>query len=167
MGHVTLDKYLLMLYSGRGTWLHSQTLQKNRWIFVQEETYAKTEKQRVIAIVEDDALLAGMFSDMLSVSGQWQLCIFSDGQSAHDSIPDLNAHLIILDVGLPHLDGASLYKMLRGHNRTRHVPIIVITGSYDWELQRMGLQSGFILQKPFSSQNLLDMISALLPDTNS
>ncbi len=134
---------------------------------MQEETSAKAEKQKVIAIVEDDALLAGMFSDMLSISGQWQLRVFSDGQSARDQIPDLGPQLIILDVGLPHLDGASLYKMLRGHNRTRYVPIIVVTGSHDWELHRMGLQSGFILQKPFSSQDLLDLISALLPDTNS
>lgn len=136
---------------------------------MQEETnmVAGPHKQKVIAIVEDDALLADMFSDMLSASGSWLLHVFSDGQSARDSIPDLDAHLIILDVGLPHLDGASLYKILRGHNRTRHVPIIVITGSHDWELHRMGLQSGFILQKPFSSQDLLDMIHALLPEQNS
>jgi len=136
---------------------------------VQEETQVEMEheKQRIIAIVEDDALLTDMFSDMLTVSGQWQLHTFSDGQSAHDQLPDLGAHLIILDVGLPHLDGASLYKMLRGHNRTRHVPIIVITGSHDWELHRMGLQSGFLLQKPFSSHDLLSMIYALIPEQNS
>ncbi len=136
---------------------------------MQEETQVEMEheKQRIIAIVEDDALLTDMFSDMLTVSGQWQLHTFSDGQSAHDQLPDLGAHLIILDVGLPHLDGASLYKMLRGHNRTRHVPIIVITGSHDWELHRMGLQSGFLLQKPFSSHDLLSMIYALIPEQNS
>ncbi len=136
---------------------------------MQEETQIEIGhvKQKIIAIVEDDARLINMFSDMLTLLGQWQLYTFSDGQSAHDQIPDLGAHLIILDVGLPHLDGASLYKMLRGHNRTRHVPIIVITGSHDWELHRMGLQSGFLLQKPFSSHDLLNMIYALLPEQNS
>lgn len=134
-----------------------------------EDTTAKTgcKKCKVIAIVEDDALLIEMFSAMLAISGQWQLHVFSDGELARDQIPDLGAHLIVLDVGLPNLDGASLYKILRGHSNTRTTPIVVITGSHDWELQRMGLQAGFLLQKPFSPHELLHMISALVPECDS
>jgi len=132
---------------------------------VQKEAKAgdTREKRKMIAVVEDDARLANMFSDMLSFSGQWQLRVFSDGESARDQIPHIGAHLIILDVGLPNLDGASLYKILRGHSSTRNTPIIIVTGSYDWELHRMGLQSGFLLQKPFSPRELLSMIRALIP----
>ncbi len=125
------------------------------------------EKRKVIAIIEDDARLAEMFTEMLAFSGQWQLRLFADGESARDQLPTLDAHLIILDVGLPNLDGASLYKILRGHSKTRKTPIIVVTGSHDWELQRMGLQVGFVLQKPFSNSDLLNMIHALLPERNS
>lgn len=117
-----------------------------------------------IAIVEDDASLIDLFSNTLALSGQWNVHVFSDGESARDQIPDLGAHLIILDVGLPNLDGASLYKILRGHSSTRNIPILVITGSYEWELQRMGLQAGFLLQKPFGTTDLLDMIHALVPN---
>ncbi len=130
------------------------------------KTEIGSEKRRIIAIVEDDVRLIEMFSDMLAFSGQWQLHTFSDGESARDQIPDLGAHLIILDVGLPHLDGASLYKILRGHSKTRTTPIIVVTGSHDWELHRMGLQAGFLLQKPFSPTDLLSMIQALVPGYN-
>ena len=131
-----------------------------------EDTNAGAERKgrKLIAIVEDDARLIAMFSDILAFSGQWQLHAFSDGESARDEIPNLGAHLIILDVGLPNLDGASLYKILRGHSRTRTTPIIVVTGSHDWELHRMGLQAGFLLQKPFSPTDLLGMIQALIPD---
>jgi DNA-binding response OmpR family regulator len=58
----------------------------------------------------------------------------------------------------------SLYKILRGHSNTKNTPIIVITGSYDWELHRMGLQTGFLLRKPFSMKELIDIIHALLPE---
>jgi len=129
-------------------------------------TGTEREKRKIIAVVEDDARLIEMFSDILAFSGQWQLHTFSDGESARDEIPNLGAHLIILDVGLPNLDGASLYKILRGHSHTRATPIIVVTGSHDWELHRMGLQAGFLLQKPFSPTDLLDMIQALLPEHN-
>ncbi len=119
-------------------------------------------QNKLIAIVEDDAHLADMFLDMLEQAGPWQLRFFSDGQEAKSIIPELGAHLILLDVGLPNLDGVSLYKILRGHSRTKNTPIIVITGSYDWELHRMGLRTGLLLRKPFQMQELLFMIRALL-----
>lgn len=122
------------------------------------------EKRKLIAIVEDDPHLAEMFCDMLKFFGQWRLQIFSDGQTAKDQLPNLGADLILLDVGLPNLDGISLYKILRGHSNTRRTPIIVITGSHDWELHRMGLQSGILLRKPFNMQELIRIIRALLPE---
>ena len=119
--------------------------------------------EMLIAIVEDDAALAGMFSDILGYAGNWRLHIFSDGQEARTTLPELRADLILLDVGLPNLDGASLYKILRGHSNTKNTPIIVITGSHDWELHRMGVQTGLLLRKPFEMEELLRMIRALLP----
>jgi DNA-binding response OmpR family regulator len=122
---------------------------------------------RLIAIVEDDAELLNLFRDILERDGRWRLHFFSDGQDAMDHLPELGAHLILLDVGLPNLDGVSLYRILRGHNNTRNTPIILITGSYDWELQRMGLQTGLLLRKPFRLQELLFMIQAVLGDESS
>jgi len=60
-------------------------------------------------------------------------------------------------------DGASLFKILRGHSNTKHTPIIVITGSQEWQLHRMGLQTGLLLRKPFEIEALLRMIQALFP----
>lgn len=122
------------------------------------------DSRKLIAIVEDDPRLTGMFCDMLGFFGPWRVHIFSDGQSAKDQLPRLAADLVLLDVGLPHLDGGSLYKYLRGHSNTKHTPIIVITGSHDWELHRMGLQAGILLRKPFDIQELVSIIRALLPE---
>ncbi len=119
---------------------------------------------KLIAIVEDDAKMANMFHDVLGQFGSWRLHIFSDGQDAQTHLPGLGAHLILLDVGLPNLDGVSLYKILRGHSNTKHTPIIVVTGCHDWELHRMGLRTGLLLRKPFHMDELLRMIRALLPE---
>jgi len=118
------------------------------------------QTNRQIAIVEDDVQLNELFSDILGRG--WRLHFFRDGQEARDQLPQLGVDLILLDVGLPNLDGVSLYKIFRGHSDTTNIPIIVITGSHDWELQRMGLQSGLLLRKPFRVQELLFMIQALL-----
>lgn len=121
-------------------------------------------ERKLIAIVEDDPQLGSLFHDMLECSGNWRVHLFFDGQVAKDQLPDLGADLILLDVGLPNLDGVSLYKILRGHSRTRNTPIVVITGSHDWELHRRGLQVGFLLRKPFSMQELLSIVRALLQE---
>ena len=126
-----------------------------------------SEADRLIAVVEDDAELINLFRTILEREGRWRLRFFSDGQDAMDHLPELGAHLILLDVGLPNLDGVSLYRILRGHNNTKNTPIILITGSYDWELQRMGLQTGLLLRKPFRLQELLFMIQAVLGDESS
>ena len=128
------------------------------------ERQNKANHGKLIAIVEDDANMAGLFYDLLGRAGNWQLRVFTDGQEAKARLPELGAHLILLDVGLPNLDGASLYKILRGHSNTKNTPIIMITGRYDWELHRMGLQAGLLLHKPFHMQELVCMIQALLPD---
>lgn len=125
-----------------------------------------SENGWTIAVVEDDTHLIDLFHDTFNLAGHYNLHIFCDGQEARDRLPRLGAHLILLDVGLPNLDGVSLYKMLRGQSNTRHTPIIVITGSYDWELQRMGLQTGLLLRKPFHIQELLFMIRAVLGGEN-
>ena len=119
---------------------------------------------KLIAIVEDDPTLADWLRDVLDYEGYWRLQIYTDGQRAKDELPDLGADLILLDVGLPSLDGASLFKILRGHSKTRSIPIIVVTGSRDWELHRMGLRAGLFLRKPFRRKELLVMIQALLGD---
>src|SRR5579883_2088689 len=150
-----LGRYSIMRHMGDGTGVEKSVAEKF------QETRGG---EKVIAIVEDDPRLLDMFHDMLDIAGAWRLHVFSDGQDAKDRLPDLGAHLILLDVGLPNLDGVSLYKILRGHSNTRNTPIIVITGSHDWELHRMGLQTGLLLRKPFRMEELLWMIQALLPE---
>jgi len=126
------------------------------------EQQTGANKEKLIAIVEDDASLVDMFRDMLNLAGRWRLQFFTDGQDACDRLPELGADLILLDMTLPGLDGVSLYRLLRGHHKTKETPIIVITASYGWELRRMGLSAGLLLRKPFEMRELLLMVQALL-----
>ena len=122
------------------------------------------DRRKLIAIVEDDLNLDAMFCEALPLFGPWRLHIIADGQMARDALPSIGADLILLDVGLPGLDGVSLYKFLRGHSKTKHIPIVVITGSHDWELHRMGLLTGILLRKPFTIHELVGIIQALLSE---
>jgi len=133
---------------------------------VADDSLQLTPLTKLIAIVEDDPQLTDLFLHTFKEHVHWQLTFFSDGELASHTIPQLQPHLVLLDIGLPNLDGAALYKILRGHSATRHTPIIVITGSHDWQLHRMGLHTGFFLRKPFKLQELLFIMRAHLGETN-
>jgi DNA-binding response OmpR family regulator len=122
------------------------------------------DRHKLIVVVEDDPYLATMFAETLPFFGQWRFQMIPDGQAAKDELPALGADLILLDVGLPSLDGISLYKILRGHSQTKHTPIVVITGSHEWELHRLGIQPNFLLRKPFHIQELVTIIQAVFLD---
>jgi DNA-binding response OmpR family regulator len=121
--------------------------------------------RRMIAVIENDPLLSDQISNALQPYEHWQARFFAEGLVARDQVPAIGADVIVLDTNLPDLDGPSLYKILRGHSKTRSIPMIVITGSHDWELHRMGVREGLVLCKPFDMQELIDIIRALLPET--
>jgi DNA-binding response OmpR family regulator len=138
----------------------TSALSQRGWLHVAE----LVDRRKLIVVVEDDPYLTTLFSETLPLFGQWRLQIIADGQTAKIELPSMGADLILLDVGLPSLDGVSLYKILRGHSKTKHTPIVIMSGIHEWELHRMGLQTGFLLRKPFDIDELLGIIQALLSD---
>jgi DNA-binding response OmpR family regulator len=115
--------------------------------------------QRKILLVEDDVENQLLMKDVLSPN--FRLLFANDGEEgfrlARSSAPDL----ILLDLMLPKLDGVEICALLRGNEATRHIPIIVITASSDFELQLKALNLGAddLLQKPFRPRELLARIS--------
>ncbi|MEW6160516.1 MAG: response regulator [Verrucomicrobiota bacterium] len=92
---------------------------------------------------------------------------------AHESSVAGRPHLILLDLGLPKVNGVEVLQRIRSHSRTRPIPVIVMTVSRDQrdlaECQRLGVTQ-FIL-KPVDFQNLskitptLNFSWALLKET--
>ena len=121
-----------------------------------------TRTGTLIAIVEDDATLASTFKQVLEEERGWETVIFGDGEVALHTLPAAQPDMILLDVSLPGLDGISLYRMLRARRETFATPILIVTASQDWELQRLGLKADALLRKPFEIDDLLVAVENLL-----
>ena len=123
-----------------------------------------TPPSKLIAVVEDDRELATLFQAALEELGLWQVALLHDGAEAFQRLPTLRADLIILDIGLPNLDGISLYRMLQGHRATNQTPILFVTASYEWQLRRQGIEpdTTAVLRKPFGMNDLLERVTELL-----
>ena len=117
---------------------------------------------RLIAIVEDDRTTAATYQHLLEEEGGWRTLVLSDGEEALHRLPEARPDLILLDMTLPGLDGASLYRLLRARPETAHTPILIVTASQDWKLRRVGLEPRAYLRKPFNIADLLGAVEALL-----
>ncbi len=114
-----------------------------------------------ILVVEDDDEIAQVLQRSLRMEG-YEVKLAGDGvqglEEAHAFLPDL----IVLDLGLPRLDGVDVAKRLREDGDA--VPILMLTARDALESRVEGLDVGAddYLVKPFERQELLARMRALL-----
>jgi two-component system, OmpR family, response regulator MprA len=113
-----------------------------------------------VLVVEDDDAIAQVLQRSLRMEG-YEVRIAGNGvaglEEAHAFLPDL----VVLDLGLPRLDGIDVARQLRERDDT---PILMLTARDAVEARVEGLDSGAddYLVKPFERQELLARLRALL-----
>ncbi len=123
------------------------------------KTDSDTAGGRVL-VVEDDADIADVLRRSLRNEG-YEVRTSADGIDALDVAAGFIPDLVVLDLGLPRLDGVEVCKQLRADG---DVPILMLTARAETEDRVSGLDSGAddYLVKPFERQELLARIRALL-----
>ena len=83
-------------------------------------------EKKLILLVEDDEASQYIFSSLLTHRG-YETDVAPNAERGFERIRELQPDLIIMDVGLPELDGISMTRMLKNDEATRHIPILVLT----------------------------------------
>lgn len=112
-----------------------------------------------VLIVEDDQDLRTIFRMWLRAAG-YDVHEAADGVDALRIVEQAPPGLVVLDLGLPTLDGVSVYEELASNVQTRDIPVVVVTGSVDVNLDR--LPAACILRKPVTPEELLAAVRACL-----
>ncbi len=114
-----------------------------------------------ILIAEDDPTLAEALQFSLAQSG-YAVDRVANGAAADDALKDDVFGLLILDLGLPKLDGFEVLKRLRRRNTS--LPVLILSGREKPEEKVLGLDLGAddYLVKPFSLNELQARVRALL-----
>jgi DNA-binding response OmpR family regulator len=122
-------------------------------------TDAESQGGRVL-VVEDDDAIADVLRRSLRGEG-YEVLTSGDGVEALDVADGFVPDLVVLDLGLPRLDGVEVCKQLRARS---DVPILILTARTETEDRVSGLDSGAddYLVKPFERRELLARIRALL-----
>jgi two-component system response regulator ChvI len=120
-----------------------------------------THVVRRIAVVEDEETIREGISAALRRDGHAPIP-YADGLAAWTAFSRELPDLVILDIGLPHLDGLELCRRLR--SRSAQIPIVFVT-SREEEFDRvLGLEIGAddYICKPFSMRELMARVKVLL-----
>ena len=119
-----------------------------------------------ILIAEDELRLAEALNDLLHSRG-WETVLAADGKQALHLTEKDCFDAIILDVMLPEMDGFEVARRLRQQNIV--LPILMLTARSELSDRLTGLRSGadYYLTKPFSNEELLACLGAILrrPDS--
>ena len=113
-----------------------------------------------VLVVDDERQIATIARDYLTRAG-FSVTLAGDGASALASARERRPDLVVLDLGLPKLDGLEVARVLR---RESDVPIIMLTARVDESDRLRGFEVGAddYLTKPFSPRELVARVSTVL-----
>jgi len=113
-----------------------------------------------VLIVEDDAALGHFLDQGLKLDGH-DVSVVTDGEAALESAAKLRPELMILDLGLPRMDGIEVLAEMQEHYRSTSV--LVLTGRAEMaeRVKCLRLGADDVVMKPFSFHELRARLQAL------
>ncbi len=123
-------------------------------------------RKRRVLVIDDDRLLCELIRTTFELQG-------FDVDSAHDVIEaervlvDSRPDAILLDIGLPGIDGIFYLERLRETPHTSKIPVVAISGSDEAGRAARAAGAEAFLRKPFSPLELLALVTPLLQSISS
>ncbi len=124
------------------------------------ESLPSAARSSRILVVDDNVDTARGMVRLLELLGN-EAHAAHDGRTAIEAAHAVRPDFILLDIGLPGMDGYEVVRSLRGDERSKHALIIAVSGYGQEEDRRRSLASGFDhhLVKPVDFDSLLSLIS--------
>lgn len=117
----------------------------------------------LLLVVEDFDDLYELYSDFLAGEG-YAVEGSSTGEQAIEVARRLLPDLVIMDLGLPRMNGWEAIRLLKSDRTTRHIPVLALTGHVQPRFAELAREAGAdaVLRKPCPLIKLLDEIERLL-----
>ena len=116
-----------------------------------------------VLVVENDPMSRELSRRVLERGGYLVTCV-NDGEGAVRLAAWLEPDLVLMDLGLPGIDGVEATRQLRARRETAGVPVVVLSAqAYGEEIDR-AREAGCTeyLTKPIGARELLDRVNGLL-----
>jgi CheY-like chemotaxis protein len=116
-----------------------------------------------ILVVDDEEHIVMILRDSLEFSG-FQVVTALNGIDALQEIEKQKPDLIVLDIGMPKMDGWEVCRRLKSDEKNRGIPIIILTAYAQTSDQKKGVELGAdrFITKPCDLTYLIEEINELL-----
>lgn len=117
-----------------------------------------------IVMVVDDSLTVRRVTQRLLVREGYQVMLAKDGVDALEQLQSVTPAVMLVDIEMPRMDGFDLTRNVRDDERTRHIPIIMITSRTAAKHRNYAMEIGVneYLGKPYQENLLLKLIAGFV-----
>ncbi len=114
-----------------------------------------------ILVVDDEAYIVHILEFSLGMEG-FEVVTAFDGEEAISKAERERPDLVVLDIMMPKLDGYETCRRLKENDKTKNIPVILLSAKGRSMDQRVGLDAGAdeYITKPFSPRKLVERIRA-------
>jgi putative two-component system response regulator len=141
----------------------AKKLGKNRIYIKKRSAVVSSEDKPTILVVDDDLLNQKLMTGILKKGG-YTILTASNGREALHSCQKFDIDLVLLDVMMPVMDGFETCRRLKMQDKTRLIPIIMITALNDANTKIRGIEAGAddFLSRPPNQAELLARTRSLI-----
>lgn len=117
-----------------------------------------------IAIIEDDPVINQMYRMKFEADG-FEVQIADDGKRGVEMVEGFLPDIILLDLQMPHMDGAEALEYIRSHEWGKNIPVIILTNLGEEEapksLRAMGIHS-YIVKADLTPRQVVGRVKEAL-----
>ncbi len=116
-----------------------------------------------VLVIEDSASVRRLIEVCLRILDVTVSSV-SDGTKGLEAIRETDPEVVVLDIGLPGLDGWEVLSQIRGDEATTHLKVLVLTAHAQPEMADKAAQGGAdaFMTKPFRPADLREQVEKLL-----
>jgi response regulator RpfG family c-di-GMP phosphodiesterase len=121
-------------------------------------------RTRRVLVIDDDRLLCELVRTTFELEG-FEVDVAYDVIEAERALVESRPDAILLDIGLPGIDGIFYLERLRETPQTSRLPIVAISGSEEAGRSAKAAGAQAFLRKPFSPLELIALVTPLIPES--
>ena len=122
----------------------------------------------VLLVIDDELGILDTLRILLKGEG-YEVITALDGEQGLEKAREEKPDLVVLDIMMPKLDGYETCRMLKSDERTRNIPVILLSAKGRNIDQKVGFEVGAddYIVKPFSPRKLVERINTILGQNSS
>lgn len=110
-----------------------------------------------VLIAEDDKAILEVVKIILQ-DGGYEVIAIEDGEQVLPAIQQHQPHIVLLDIWMAGSDGGEIAKNVKKNEKTKHIPIVMVSANNETEVIAKQVGANDFLQKPFNIDDLLQVI---------